>query len=54
MAKDARDFVFLECTGCGRRNYRVSKKVKGSQKKLELKKYCSHERKHTLHVEKKK
>ncbi len=54
MAKDARDHVWLECTNCGMRNYRVSKKVKGAQKKLELKKYCPKERKHTLHIEKKK
>ena len=54
MAKEARDYVFLECTVCGRRNYRMQKRVKGSQKKLELKKYCPHERRHTLHIEKKK
>ena len=54
MAKDARDYVFLECTECKHRNYRVSKKVKGQQIKLELKKYCPNERKHTMHIEKKK
>ena len=50
----AREHVFLECSGCGNRNYRVSKRVKGGTPKLELKKYCRFERKHTLHKEKRK
>ncbi|MGE3853417.1 MAG: 50S ribosomal protein L33 [Planctomycetota bacterium] len=54
MAKDARDYVWLECTECGERNYRTQKRMKGVQTKLQLKKYCSRERKHTVHVEKKK
>ena len=54
MAKEARGFIWLECTECKSRNYRVSKKLKGSQQKLELKKYCPKDRKHTVHIEKKK
>jgi large subunit ribosomal protein L33 len=55
MAKaDARDYVSLECEVCGNRNYRTSKKIKGSTYKVNIKKYCRHCRKHTLHKEKKK
>ena len=54
MAKDNRQYVFMECTETGMRLYRTPKKVKGQQKKLELKKYNPKLRKHTLHVEKKK
>ncbi len=56
MAKkaQAREFVFLQCSVCGNRNYRVSKRVKGGTPKLELKKYCRFDRKHTLHKEKRK
>jgi large subunit ribosomal protein L33 len=55
MAKaDARDYVSLECEVCGSRNYRTSKKLKGSTTKLELDKYCRVCRKHTSHKEKKK
>ncbi len=56
MAKkaQAREHVFLECSVCGNRNYRTSKRTKGGTAKLELKKYCRFERKHTLHKEKKK
>lgn len=54
MAKEARDYVWLVCAESGDRNYRVPKRVKGVQSKLELKKYCPHCRKHTLHNEKKK
>ncbi|HOI56277.1 MAG TPA: 50S ribosomal protein L33 [Phycisphaerae bacterium] len=48
-----REYVSLECTECGSRNYRTQIDSK-SQEKLELMKYCKRERKHTLHKEKKK
>ena len=56
MAKKAlaREYIFMECDDCGQRNYRTSKRVKGGTPKLELKKYCRSERKHTIHKEKRK
>ena len=55
MAKaDARGYVSLECDVCGSRNYRASKKLKGTTYKLNLKKYCRTCRNHTLHKEKRK
>ncbi len=56
MAKKAaaRDHVTLECTECGEQNYRTSKRIKGGTARLELKKYCPRERRHTLHKERKK
>ncbi|RKY22626.1 MAG: 50S ribosomal protein L33 [Planctomycetota bacterium] len=45
--------VFLECSGCGRRNYALRKRTKATWK-LELKKYCRFERKHLVHKERKK
>jgi len=50
----ARDYVTLECTECGEQNYRTSKRVKGGAARLELKKYCRRELRHTLHKERKK
>ncbi|MCC6574546.1 MAG: 50S ribosomal protein L33 [Planctomycetes bacterium] len=55
MAGDNREYVFLECTETGMRVYRTQKRVKGQNiKKIELKKYNSKLKKHTLHKEKKK
>ena len=55
MAKaDARDYVSMECTVCGNRNYRASKRIKGATYKLNLKKYCRYCRKHEPHKEKRK
>jgi large subunit ribosomal protein L33 len=47
------DWVSLECPECRNRNYRTSRNSKGGGK-LELKKYCRHCRKRTVHKEKKK
>jgi large subunit ribosomal protein L33 len=49
----AREFVWLECTECGDRNYRVSKETRGTER-LELKKYCPRMRRHTVHKESRK
>lgn len=50
MAKAAkREHVWLECKGCGDRNYRTEVNVQGGTPKLELKKYCKRERKRTVH-----
>jgi large subunit ribosomal protein L33 len=48
-----REWVSLECTVCGTRNYRTSVDAKAPDK-LEVKKYCRHDRQHTVHKEKKK
>ena len=52
-SKLMREYVWLECTGCGERNYRVQKETRGANR-LELKKYCRRERKHTPHKETRK
>jgi large subunit ribosomal protein L33 len=51
--KGARDYVAMECTTCGNRNYRTSKNMRNTQK-LELTKFCNTCRKHVEHKEKKK
>ena len=52
--KGAREYVFMECEECKRRNYRTSHKTAGGAEKLELKKFCRSCRKRTLHKEKRK
>jgi large subunit ribosomal protein L33 len=50
MAKNAkREYVWLECKECGARNYRTEVNVMGGVPKIELKKFCKKERKHTDH-----
>jgi large subunit ribosomal protein L33 len=48
-----REYVSLECSKCGNRNYRTSRQTRGGGK-LQLKKYCKFCRTHTLHKGKKK
>jgi len=48
-----REYVWLECTACAARNYRTQKETRG-QNRLELKKLCRKERKHTVHKESRK
>jgi large subunit ribosomal protein L33 len=48
-----REYVWLECTACGARNYRTHKETRGADR-LELKKFCRKERKHTPHKESRK
>jgi large subunit ribosomal protein L33 len=48
-----REFVWLECQSCNSRNYRTPKETRGADR-LELKKYCRKERKHTPHKESRK
>jgi large subunit ribosomal protein L33 len=48
-----REYVWLECTSCGSRNYRTEKETRGTDR-LERKKYCRKERKHTPHKESRK
>jgi large subunit ribosomal protein L33 len=53
MAKssDTRLGVTLECTQCMRRNYSTKKTKNNDRERIELKKYCRWERKHTVHKE---
>ena len=48
-----REYVWLECTETGLRNYRVPKETRGTER-LELMKYCPKLRRHTLHKESRK
>lgn len=50
-AKTAVELVALACGECGRRNYTTEKNRRNVQGKLELRKYCPWDRKHTLHKE---
>ena len=55
MAKASkREFVWMQCTECKGLNYRTNVSVLGGTPKLELKKHCPRERKHTLHKLKRK
>lgn len=45
--------VTLACTECKRRNYITSKNKKNTPDRLEMKKYCSFCKTHTLHKESK-
>ena len=49
--KTAVELIALQCSECKRRNYTTSKNRKNIQGKLELKKYCPFDRKHTVHKE---
>jgi large subunit ribosomal protein L33 len=52
MAKATkRDIITLKCSECGERNYSTTKNRRTTSGKLELKKYCPRDRKHTLHRE---
>jgi large subunit ribosomal protein L33 len=46
-----REIINLQCTDCKRRNYTTTKNRKTSTEKLELKKFCRFERRHTVHRE---
>jgi len=55
--KGARVVVHLECTSCGKSGlpgtsrYSSEKNKRTTTKRIELKKYCKFERKHTVHKE---
>ncbi|MEJ5228106.1 50S ribosomal protein L33 [Thermodesulfovibrio sp.] len=46
-----RDIILLQCTECKGKNYSTTKNKKTTPDKLQLKKYCKHCRRHTLHKE---
>lgn len=43
--------VILACTECKQRNYNTMKNKKNNPDRLEIKKYCPHCRKETVHRE---
>jgi len=47
------ELVALQCSECKRRNYTTKKNRRNIQEKLEFKKYCPFDRKHTIHKESK-
>ncbi len=52
MAKKAIRLVMtLACTECGERNYTSEKNRRNDPSRMELQKYCSRCRTHTLHRE---
>ena len=54
MAKENREYAWLQCTETGDLNYRTEIKVAGGAPKIELKKYSPRLRKHTVHKLKRK
>ena len=55
MAKTkAREYVWLQCTGCDELNYRTQVRVAGGFPKFTLVRYCPRERKHVEHKLKRK
>src|SRR6266576_745668 len=48
---DNRPKITLACTECRRRNYVTVKNRQNDRDRLELKKYCRWDRRHTLHRE---
>ena len=48
---EARPIVLLACTECKERTYTTRKNKKNDPNRIELKKYCPRDRRHTLHRE---
>ena len=46
-----REIITLACTDCTQRSYTTTKNKKKGGERLELKKFCRNERKHTVHRE---
>ena len=46
-----REIITLACTECKRRNYTTTRNKRKTTERVELKKYCRFERKHTAHKE---
>ncbi|BCS90232.1 MAG: 50S ribosomal protein L33 [Pseudodesulfovibrio sp.] len=45
--------IQLQCTECKRKNYATQKNKKNTTGRLEVKKYCPWDKKHTVHKESK-
>ncbi len=52
--KQANEIITLQCESCKNRNYTSMKNVRQHPERMELKKYCKFERKHTVHKETKR
>lgn len=48
-----REQIILECSECKSKNYSTKRELKNGGK-LSIKKYCKFDRKHTVHLEKKR
>jgi large subunit ribosomal protein L33 len=46
-----REIITLACQDCKRRNYTTTKNKRTTTERVELKKFCAAERKHTVHRE---
>jgi large subunit ribosomal protein L33 len=46
-----RENIILQCTECKQKNYTGKRDKRKHPERLELKKFCKFERKHTLHKE---
>jgi len=46
-----REIVTLQCSECKRRNYTTTRNKKQMTDKVEKKKFCRFDRKHTVHKE---
>jgi large subunit ribosomal protein L33 len=46
-----REIITLECTECKRRNYTTTKNKRLHTGRVEYKKYCRWDKKHTIHRE---
>ena len=53
-ANENRIVITLACTECKEHNYVTKKNKRNDQGRMELKKYCRKERKHTPHKESRK
>jgi large subunit ribosomal protein L33 len=49
--KGVRPIITLACSDCKERNYTSEKNRRNDPNRLEMNKYCSHCKKHTLHRE---
>lgn len=50
-SSDVRPKITLACTECKERNYITKKNRRNDPDRLELKKYCRREKRHTVHRE---
>ena len=46
-----RELISIKCEECSNKNYYVTKNKRKHADKLEVKKFCKHDRKHTNHKE---
>jgi large subunit ribosomal protein L33 len=51
VASDKRIKVTLACEECKRRNYITIKNKNNDRERIEMKKYCRFDRRHTVHKE---